>query len=105
VIGQILEGHTSSVTAIAASYVSATSVISTIVASASSDSTVMLWQRDDIAGIMNFMASLIYNIIIIRTIHTVARHLIWPWFCYGPRLLPAARVWRYRIMVVVVHVS
>ena len=47
--GQILEGHTSSVTSLAATYVMANAV-STIVASASSDSTVIIWLRDSPAG-------------------------------------------------------
>lgn len=49
-IGQILEGHTSSVTAIAATYVVTVKAVSTVMASSSSDSTVMIWQRDNIEG-------------------------------------------------------
>lgn len=45
-----MKGHTSSVTAITATYIVTATAVSTIVASASSDSTVITWQRDDVAG-------------------------------------------------------
>ena len=83
VIGQIMEGHASSVTAIAATYIVTTATLSTVVASASSDSTVMIWRRDDIAGNMNCMASL-YAIYTIRALHTITYHPIWPRLHHGP---------------------
>ena len=78
-----MEGHTSSVTAIAATYVVTMTTLSTVVASASSDSTVVIWRRDDIAGNMNCMASL-YTIYTIRTVHTITYYLIWPRLHHDP---------------------
>ena len=70
-IGQILEGHTSSVTAIAATYVVTMTAVSTIVASASSDSAVIIWRRDDIAGNSHELYGFtMYNIHTIRTVCT-----------------------------------
>ena len=82
-IGQTLEGHTSSVTSVAATYSVATETISTTVASASSDSTVMIWLRENVAGIWYELYGFINACYLIRTICSAANYFIWSRLHHG----------------------
>ena len=82
-IGQILEGHASSVTAIAATYSVATETVHTTVASASSDSTVVIWLRENVAGIQYELYGFVHVYYIIREVYAATEYFIWSRSHYG----------------------